>query len=68
MTMADDYLDFVELISSDRWGTEIYAGKVEDSIAEEHLPVSNGRSSMSLVILNNKTYRWLSGNNTWVEM
>ena len=63
-----NWKDYVELVSSDNWGTEIYAGKVEDSIAELHLPPNNKRSSMSLVILNNKTYRWLSGDNTWVEM
>ena len=68
MTMANDYAKYWNLTGSDSFGTEIYFSRVNDGTENDHLPIDNNRSSGSLAISNNQTFRWSQNNKMWEEM
>ena len=68
MQMAEDYAQYWDLTESDSFGTEVYFSRVNDGTEEEHLPKYSDRSSGSLAISNNQTFRWSQNNKMWEEM
>ena len=68
MQMAEDWKNYWDLTGSDSFGTEVYFSRVNDGTEGDHLPIDNNRSSSSLAISNNKTFRWSRNNKTWEEM
>ena len=67
-SMSKDYAKYWDRTDTDNFGTEVYFSRVNDGSEEEHLPTDNNRSSSSLAISNNKTFRWSRNNKTWEEM
>ena len=68
MQMAEDSAQYWDFTGSDHSGPEVYLSRVNDGTEEEHLPIDNNRSSGSLAISNNQTFRWSQNNKTWEEM
>ena len=68
MQMAEDWKNYWDLTGTDSFGTEVYFSRVNDGTESDHLPIDNNRSSSSLAISNNKTFRWSRNNKTWEEM
>ena len=68
MQMAEDYAQYWDLTESDSFGTEVYFSRVNDGTENDHLPIDNERSSGSMEISNNQTFRWSQNNKTWEEM
>ena len=68
MQMAEDWKLYWDKTSSDGYGTEIYFSRVNDGTEEEHMPTDHYKSSGSMCISNNKTFRWSQNNKTWEEM
>lgn len=66
MTMANDWKDYWDLVGSDKYGNETYSTKDVDDVCSQHMPVYSKRSSMSLCIGLEKTWKWLG--TEWVEM
>ena len=67
-SMSKDYAKYWDLTESDSFGTEVYFSRVNDGTESDHLPIDNNRSSGSLAISNNTTFRWSQNNKAWEEM
>ena len=69
MQMAEDWANYWKISDETDHGGIIFWIRTEDeATAVEHLPTDNNRSSGSLAISNNKTFRWSRNNKMWEEM